>query len=67
MWVKKTVNKPGTKAHGKGYMNLVIEYPRGAEKFLAAIRPADVTVTDAVAEPQAEQAVSADDVDDLPF
>lgn len=67
MWGKKTVNKPGTKAHGKAYMPLSIEYPRGAEKFLAAIRPASVTVTSAVAEAQAEKTVSSDDVDDLPF
>ena len=67
MWGKKKVDKPGTKAHGKTYMPLAIEYPRGAEKFLTAIRPADVTVTAAVAEEPAEQTVSADDADDIPF
>lgn len=67
MWGKKTVNKPGTKANGKAYMPLAIEYPRGAEKFLAAIRPADVTVTAAVADSQSKQSASSDDVDDLPF
>ena len=67
MWGKKKVDKPGTKAHGKAYMPLAIEYPRGAEKFLAAIRPADVTVTAAVAEAPSEQTVSADDADDIPF
>ena len=67
MWGKRTVNKPGTKAHGKGYMPLAIEYPRGAEKFLAAIRPADVTVTAAVADAPAEHPVLAEDVDDIPF
>ena len=67
MWGKRTVNKPGTKAHGKVYMPLAIEYPRGAEKFLAAIRPADVTVTAAVADAPAEHPVLAEDVDDIPF
>ena len=67
MWGKRTVDKPGTKAHGKVYMPLAIEYPRGAEKFLAAIRPADVTVTAAVADAPAEQPVLAEDVDDIPF
>lgn len=67
MWPHKKVNKPGSKADGKTYMPLAIEYQKGATKFLAGIRPADVTVTAAVAEPQAEQTVSADDVDDLPF
>ena len=67
MWGKRTVNKLGTKAHGKAYMPLAIEYPRGAEKFLAAIRPADVTVTSAVADAQSEKTVSSDDVDDMPF
>lgn len=67
MWGKRTVNKPGTKAHGKAYMPLAIEYPRGAEKFLAAIRPTAVTVTSAVADAQSEKTVSSDDVDDLPF
>lgn len=67
MWGKKVVNKPGTKAHGKAYMSLSIEYPRGAEKFLAAIRPADVTVTAAVADNADNPTVSADYAEDIPF
>lgn len=67
MWPHKKVNKPGSKADGKTYMPLAIEYPKGTTKFLAGIRPADVTVTGAVAEAPAEQSVSAEDVDDIPF
>lgn len=68
MWGKKTVNKPGSKAHGKTYMPLAIEYPKGTAKFLAGIRPADVTVTAAVAEAPAESdGSSLDDASDIPF
>jgi len=67
MWPKKKCEKAGSKAYGKTYMQLSLEYPKGATKFLAGVRPADVTVTSAAATTPEETPSEAVDPDDIPF
>lgn len=68
MWPKRKVDKAGSKAYGKTYMSLSIEYPKGATKFLAGVRPADVTVTSAVSDQtNASDSIDSADADDIPF
>ncbi len=65
MWPKRIVDKAGSKAYGRGYLPLTLEYPKGTEKFLAAVRPANVVVTAATSAQQPDGA--AYDNSDVPF
>ena len=70
MWAKRVVAKPGSKANGKTYMPIKVEYEQGATRFLCPVNPSAVTVTSAGA--SAQQTVpdggdAAGTVDDMPF
>ena len=72
LWPKKVVDNPGSKANGKHYMPVSVEYPRGSARFLAPFSPSDVTVASATAPAdgasRTDAASTADmDEEDLPF
>ena len=53
LWPNRVAG-PGTKAAGKKYWPVSIEYLQGSKDVLAKVRPADITVTAANAVPAAE-------------
>lgn len=71
LWSRRIVDKPGSRANGKAYMPVSVEYPKGAAAFLVGVRPADITVTAATAsgnQPSGQGVAGADIQDeDLPF
>ena len=70
MWPVR-VAKDGTKAAGKKYWPILVEYKQGTQFVLAKVSPADITVTEGVANvPGAgsgEPEAAASDPGDLPF
>ena len=66
MWPVRVAGD-GTKAAGKKYWPISVEYKQGTQFVLAKISPADITVTGSVAEvPGAGDGAAADPAD-IPF
>lgn len=69
MWPSRVAGGTG-KGAGKKYWPISVEYLQGAQKFLVACSPADVTVTGAsttVAPGTVQPADAAQPVEDMPF
>ena len=70
MWPVR-VAKDGTKAAGKKYWPISVEYKQGTQFVLAKVSPADIVVTEGVANVpgagRGEPEAAASDPGDLPF
>lgn len=66
MWPVR-VAKDGTKAAGKKYWPISVEYKQGTQFVLAKVSPADIVVTEGVANVPGAGEPSAESIGDMPF